>query len=122
MSEELNKQLATLAAKLGVSVEHLWGVLIKQAFIDGLSSLLTVVICAILAVATVYAFLALRRKFKTPENTQSYAYSPAPTDWMLLGVVLLVIVAVASNNFYWVISDFFNPEYYALRQLPGWSR
>jgi hypothetical protein len=22
------------------------------------------------------------------------------------------------NNFYWVISDFFNPEFYALRHLP----
>jgi hypothetical protein len=26
------------------------------------------------------------------------------------------LVAVAGNNFYWVISDFFNPEFYALRQ------
>jgi hypothetical protein len=35
MSEDLNKQLAELAHNLGVSVEHLWGVLIKQAYIDG---------------------------------------------------------------------------------------
>ncbi len=37
MSEELNKQLAELANKFGVCVEHLWGVLIKQVYIDGIS-------------------------------------------------------------------------------------
>ena len=38
MSDELNKELAALAAKLGVSVEHLWGVLVRQAYIDGLGT------------------------------------------------------------------------------------
>jgi len=33
MSEELNNQLAGLASKLGVTVEHLWGVLVRQAYI-----------------------------------------------------------------------------------------
>jgi hypothetical protein len=37
---------------------------------------------------------------------------------MVLGIILVVLVAVAGNNFYWVISDFFNPEFYALRHLP----
>jgi hypothetical protein len=73
MSDELHKELAALAAKLGVSVEHLWGVLVRQAYIDGLSSLVTVFFCA---------------------------------------------AAGAGNNFYWVITDFFNPEFYALRHLP----
>jgi len=34
MNDELQKELAGLAAKLGVSVEHLWGVLVRQAYID----------------------------------------------------------------------------------------
>jgi hypothetical protein len=41
MSEDLNKQIAELANKLGVSLDHLWGVLIRQAYIDGISSLAT---------------------------------------------------------------------------------
>jgi hypothetical protein len=28
------------------------------------------------------------------------------------------IGALACDNFYWVISDFLNPEFYALRHLP----
>jgi hypothetical protein len=39
MNEELGKQLAALSAKIGVSVEHLWSVLIRQAFIEGFTSL-----------------------------------------------------------------------------------
>jgi hypothetical protein len=37
---------------------------------------------------------------------------------MVMGTILFVLVMVAGNNFYWVISDFFNPEFYALRHLP----
>jgi hypothetical protein len=37
---------------------------------------------------------------------------------LALGLILVLLVAVAGNNFYWVISDFFNPEFYALRHLP----
>jgi hypothetical protein len=120
MSEELDKQLASLAGKLGVSVEHLWGVLIRQAYIDGLSSLLTVLVCMLLAVVAVYAFFSLRRKFKgeVKEVSEPFSVLMEPLGFVILGAILLVLFTVASSNFYWVISDFFNPEFYALRQLP----
>jgi hypothetical protein len=121
MSEDLNKQLAELAHKLGVSVEHLWGVLIKQAYIDGISSLATTLVCLLLGVVITYAFFYLRRKLKKTPNhewTQPVGLLLEPFGFVILGIVLLFIVIVASDNFYWVISDFFNPEFYALRHLP----
>ena len=121
MSEDLSKQLAELANKLGVSVEHLWGVLIKQAYIDALSSLATTLVCLLLGVVVTYAFLCLRRKFKKTPNhewTQPVGLLLEPFGFVIFGIVLLFIVMVASDNFYWVISDFFNPEFYALRHLP----
>jgi len=121
MSEELNNQLAGLASKLGVTVEHLWGVLVRQAFIDGVSSLATTLVCAILGAAVCYAFFYVRRKFKnTPHEqwSQPFGLLMEPYGFVILGIVLLAIIMIGSDNLYWVISDFTNPEFYALRHLP----
>jgi xanthine/uracil permease len=121
MSQDLNKQLAELARKLGVSVEHLWGVLVRQAYIDGFSSLATVLVCALLGVAIALAFFYLRRRFKnTPDRESVQPFGPLmePVGFVILGMVLLLIIAIGSDNFYWVVSDFYNPEFYALRHLP----
>lgn len=119
MTTELSNQLAELATKLGVSVERLWSVLVRQAYIDGLSSLCTILACAVLAAGTLYAFFYLRRKYEAAEKKEFWSYPPPPLDLLILGMALLALLVIASNNFYWVISDFFNPEYYAFRQLPG---
>jgi hypothetical protein len=119
MSDELHKELAALAAKLGVSVEHLWGVLVRQAYIDGLSSLVTVFCCAAAGVGVLWFFLYRRRKYKlTVEPKERFFLSSEPLEYLVLGTILFFLVAVAGNNFYWVISDFFNPEFYAFRHLP----
>jgi hypothetical protein len=120
VNDELQKELAGLAAKLGVSVEHLWGVLVRQAFIDGLSSLVTVFCCGAAGVGVLWFFIYRRRQYKlTAEPKERFFLSTnEPLEYLVLGIILLAIVAVAGNNFYWVISDFFNPEFYALRHLP----
>ena len=121
MSEDLNNELAGLASKLGISVEHLWGVLVRQAYIDGISSLATTLVCVLLGVVIIYAFFYLRRKFK---NTPHHEWTPPfglllePFGFVILGIVLLVIITIGSDNLYWVVSDFYNPEFYALRHLP----
>jgi uncharacterized membrane protein len=121
MSDDLYKQLAELANKLGVSVEHLWGVLVKQAYIDGFSSLATTLVCVLLCAVSIYTFLYFRRKFRnTPdqEQAQPFRILMEPFGFMIVGIVLFLIGALACNNLYWVISDFLNPEFYALRHLP----
>lgn len=52
------------------------------------------------------------------EDTTSLWPPPEDTRWVILGLVLAFCALIASNQLYWVISDFFNPEYYALRHLP----
>ena len=120
MSDELNKALAALAAKLGVSVEHLWGVLVRQAYIDGLSSLVTLFCCAVAGLGVLWFFFHRRRKYKlAPEPKEGLLFSTnEPLEYLVMGTILFVLVMIAGNNFYWVISDFFNPEFYALRHLP----
>ena len=119
MTSELSNRLTELATKLGVSVEHLWSVLVRQAYIDGLSSLVTMLICGLIAAGVVYVFLHLRRKYAVAEKRELWIYPAPPLDLLYLSVALIVLLVIASSNFYWVISDFFNPEYYAFRQLLG---
>jgi hypothetical protein len=121
MSEDLSKQLADLADRLGVSLDHLWGVLVRQAYIDGVSSLATTVVCVLLGIVVIYAFLRLRRKFKDRPSQDSlppFGVLMEPFGFVIVGVVLLFIVLVACDNLYWTVSDFVNPEFYALRHLP----
>ena len=120
MNDELQKELAALAAKLHVSVEHLWGVLVRQAYIDGVSSLVTVFCCAAAGLGVLWFFFYRRRKYKlTAEPKERFLFSTnEPLEYLVLGTILFFLVAIAGNNFYWVISDFFNPEFYALRHLP----
>ena len=119
MTTELSKQLAELAARLGVSVDHLWGVLVRQAYIDGFSSLTTTLVCGMLAVGVVYGFRHLRKNYAAAEKKELWIYPPPPLDLFFLGVVLLMLLMIASTNFYRAVSDFFNPEFYAFQQLPG---
>src|SRR5271157_5117495 len=110
MNEELNKQLASLASKLNVSVEHLWGVLIRQAYIEAISSLCTVLICLILAASAIYCFVSLQRRYKdvSPQELRLSMWPPPEyIRWFILGIVLFLLLLVASNNFYWMISDLF---------------
>jgi hypothetical protein len=121
MSEELDKQLAELAQKLGVSVEHLCAVLTRQAYIDGLSSLLTALICLVLGIVVIWGFFYLRRNFENrphPEQTQPLGLLLGPYGFVILGLVLVFIIAIGLDNLYWLVSDFYNPEFYALRHLP----
>jgi hypothetical protein len=37
--------------------------------------------------------------------------------WLFLGMILLFGLIVAGSQLCWVITDFGNPEYFALRQL-----
>jgi hypothetical protein len=121
MSEDFSKELAELAQKLGVTIEHLWGVLIKQAYIDGLSSLATTLACVVLGAVITYAFFYLRRKLKNApprEWTPPVGLLLDPFGFLILGMIILAMIFIVSVNLYWVASDFYNPEFYALRHLP----
>jgi hypothetical protein len=84
-----------------------------------LSSLATVFFCGAAGVGVLWFFFYRRRKYKlTAEPKEGFSFSNEPLEYLVLGIILLGLVAVAGNNFYWVISDFFNPEFYALRHLP----
>ena len=100
MSDDLHKELAALAAKLGVSVEHLWGVLVRQAYIDGLSSLVTVFGCAVAGLGVLWFFFYLRRKYQLKaEPKERFFLSSEPVEYLALGLILVLLVAVGRQGF-----------------------
>src|SRR5262245_60093979 len=110
MSEELSKVLAELGAKLGVSSEHLYGALLRQALFAGVWNVAT----GLLMLAAIWAGVLIWFRHKHKLNPPWYA------DWTTSGVILFIAVMfsmIVSDGLYYGISYLANPDFYALRHL-----
>jgi hypothetical protein len=110
MNVDLSKALTELAAKLGVSSEHLYGALVRQAYFAGIWN----VTSAILLLAILWAGVLVWFRTKGKFNPPGYA------DWSTTGAVLVIAVVasvVVSDSLYYGISYLANPDFYALRHL-----
>jgi hypothetical protein len=121
--EQAAKQLEPLAQKLGVTVEHIWNALLKQAMVDGLTSLGTFLAAVAVAVAAVFTYRVwISRPAKKPDTTGFVDRSQELFETLYARIVLVFVLLgcliIAWNQIYWILTDFFNPEFYAYRQLP----
>lgn len=116
MNEATTKLIEDLAAKLGTTVEHLWGVLIRQAPMSCAFELLSTA-----GEVAVLAWLT-RWLWKQPpaESCKDDEFF-APrfirgAFWIMIGILWLVAFGTLGNIGLYV-SGFTNPEYWALKQL-----
>ena len=123
MDEKTEAMIRGLADKLDTTVGHLWGVLITQATITGLTNVFLVAAWIALLVVT---FRFLRRKTITPPATREDPYpEPDWTDvdafipWMGWVGALLIAMLYVSTSLPLTIAALFNPEYWALRHILG---
>lgn len=121
MSENMEKLITELAEKLGTTTEHLWGVLLKQALISGITDVIMVVALAGVAYAAA-RFIA--RNSRLPTATESDPYPSANWDkdvagiaWALWGLIAMVFLFFILTSLATAISAFANPEYWALKQI-----
>ena len=99
-----------LAAKLGVAADHLWGVLIAQARIDFISSVLQYALLLLVC----YGMLRWARWCAKPGvDEMAWLGFAIPA----VGVVVLLSIALFSIPL--VLASLFNPEYWALHQILG---
>ncbi len=122
-TEQAQKELAPLAEKLGTSVEHIWNVLIRQAIMDGLSSLGTALLAIVAGVIAVFVYRyrmsAIKQRPTSSEGFRTFNDEMEQfTTGLGLVIVLLGCLIIFGNQFYWILTDFLNPEFYAYRQLP----
>jgi len=111
--KELAPLLEALAKKLGTTVDHLWAILVRQAFISSVMDLIQYVI---LAVAT-YVFIRMTKKYGALMDEKRWepcaVYAPA----VVVGLVLLILWIAAFFCIQDTVSGFFNPEYWALNKI-----
>ena len=120
MNEQTTKLIEQLAKKLGTTAEYLWTVLLKQAPISAMIDLVYLVIVTITGIG-----LYKLHKYCTKE-TGEYKESiyedkgelviPAMVVLATAWVIFFIACFFSIGN---IINGFFNPEYWALKEILG---
>lgn len=117
MNEQTTKLLEQLANKLGTTSEYLWDILIKQGPIDSTITLIQ------FALIIIYGIILYRLHIKFSKETESEnsAYSN-DEGYIILPMVFgfIVFIVFVIGAFFEIPSVFcgyFNPEYWALREI-----
>lgn len=121
---QIMERLDLLAAKLGVTAEHMWGVLVKQAVVEGTYGVVGIalgVACCLVGLWTLSKStnkVSLERADRDESFVafMSYALTPLVAAVLVLFGCVSVYVGIASTQY------FFNPEYFALREITGFLR
>lgn len=116
MTQEIMARIDALAAKLGVTSEYVWGILVKQAHVEAYSLIFAAAITGLLACVSGFAFRYAWKKLTDPKLSWSDkdTYRPvcAATVVPLVGLTTASLV-----NAYNAITPLLNPEYWALQQV-----
>jgi hypothetical protein len=120
MNEQTTKLIEQLAQKLGTTAEYLWTALLKQAPISAMIDLVYLVIVTIMGIG-----LYKLHKYCTKE-TGEYKESiyedkgelviPAMVILAIVWVIFFIVCFFSIGN---IINGFFNPEYWALKEVLG---
>lgn len=121
--QEMFKRLDILGEKLGVTANHLWAVLVRQAYAEALGNL---VIVAGLLVGIVIAVRYVKWFSKQPfEQDQEYKCIRARSDKqtaqliaaIFAGIGAVVAAVAVVSLLYYAVLALYNPEYFALQKL-----
>ena len=117
MNEKTEQMLQSLAEKLGVTIDHLWGVLITQARYDIITSVLQMAVMF----AFIYWTIKLHIKFsKETEKERSIYYEKEEfvvLPMMFAGIACVVMLIFFLFGFNDLIASIFNPEFWALKRI-----
>jgi uncharacterized membrane protein len=110
---DIEKILDVLAERFGTTVEHLWDVMVFQARIEAITSIVTLLVGGL--VVFVVARFLVREARRDPS-----VFFENPL-FLVMAVLCLVAVILLMNGFFMGAGDIatalFNPEYWALKQV-----
>lgn len=119
MNDQTIALIRELAAKLGTTTEHLWGVLVAQARVDFFASTF---IYIILIGFFVTEFFLLRwmtkvivEKWESDEVPPQFPAIAIAT--IILGIICIVGFFSATSYMDMYLASILNPEYWALKQI-----
>lgn len=114
MNEQTLNALKELAAKLGTTAEHLWSVLIRQAYISFATDLVLYFVLALamwLSFKKLFPFLS-NRIHEDPDGDFAYWIAAGMTATLLVLCILLAIFNITDT-----VTKIANPEYWALMRI-----
>lgn len=121
MNDKTLELLNRLADKFGTTVEHLWGVLVKQAVISAVTE---IVMALAMVAAWLWLFRFVRRKTTEPKETAEDRYPHAEwreegalIAWLVAALALLLVTIQVYCATTTGLTALLNPEYWALKQL-----
>ena len=116
MNDQLQQALVELCTKLGTSVEHLWGVLIKQAMLDGIANTFIIMVWTLFSI---WSFKLIQRKtiFIDEDHPSDWKDEGKFMAWILWGIIVFIFLITICCSLPSIMSSFINPEYWALKQI-----
>lgn len=118
----LVQSLEKFAEKLGITGQHLWEMLVHQAFFEAIWSFLAI---AILAVACYGLYAIVEKHTVTPRASDDNPYPRANWNdedakaFAWIGFFGLVIISIIASIFLFrvVLTGLLNPEYWAFMKI-----
>ena len=106
----MTKLLEQLAAKLGTTAEHLWGVLIRQARIEAVTDIMFILF-------TIFGVYWYYRWVKSFYERNPYDDFPEIVGLIFGGVVSFISTIASIVCLFSIPAELFNPEYWALEKI-----
>lgn len=123
MEEKAIQLLEKLATQLGVTVEYLWSILIKQAYIAGIFNATLAGIVFALVILTVIWIISCTKPRLLEDGKKKSKYEEWNYD-DLAGIIMIaqgIILTVGLTVFIYLLNSaftaLFNPEYWALNKI-----
>lgn len=111
--EQVMTRIDALAVKLGVTAEYLFGIYVKQAYINSVIGIcgITMIFVLLLGMIPVGVWFCKRIRNKEICTEWHFAWA-APMG--VLTLIFLMSLTIELNN---IVSGFINPEYYAFKEI-----
>lgn len=112
MNTQLETTINMLCDKFGTTAEHLWGVLMKQAYIAVTMHTIGIFLFIL---ADLFGFFYLKKNTqKLLTSFDSDNYYIVWGLYLFFNVLILAILIIEGHK---IFSPLFNPEYWAIKQL-----
>lgn len=116
--EKVLERIDALALKLGTTAEHLWEILVKQAYVTFMGYSIRYVLVLIFLGCMIKVFPLFYKSFKSDDFDVETTYGAFSIVAMIVCCIITLICCIAGLSQLTVyISLYVNPEYFAFRKI-----
>ncbi len=112
--KEVLDRLDALANTLGVSIEYLWGVLVRQAYVEPIYTLAVSFVGLVAFCVCAYYFNRALNLIESNNDASFAIFMLAGTGGAVSGPLFFINLGLGIKGF---IQALANPDYYALKQI-----